>query len=388
MNILFLSISYSVKSKNLYNDLVECLIQHHHNVTVVSSKLEENEVPDSDRIKLVNVCAGNQFDKNLIKKGINMVLLEHKFKKAIRYNLSDERYDLILYATPPISLNGVVKYCKTKYNAKTFLMLKDIFPQNAVDLQMFKKDSIIYKYFKNKENKLYNISDYVGCMSNRNKEYVLANNNIDKNKVHIFYNSIKVSNIQKQTFNENHTVFVFGGNIGKPQNIKTLLLVIDNLKNYQNARFLIIGKGTEENLIKDFIYREKPNNLIYKNHLPREEYDKEVDNADVGLILLDPRFTIPNIPSKLLSYFNIKKPVLAITDRNTDLKDMIQENDCGWWCSADNIKEITNMIIKICEHKDDQKKKGLNGYKYLYEEFNIEKNVREIELFMKGENND
>lgn len=388
MNILFLSISYSVKSKNLYNDLVECLIQHHHKVTVVSSKLEENEVSDSDRIKLVNVRAGNQFDKNLIKKGINMILLEHKFKKTIRYNLSDEKYDLILYATPPISLNGVVEYCKAKYNAKAFLMLKDIFPQNAVDLQMFKKNSIIYKYFKNKENKLYKISDYIGCMSNRNKEYVLANNNVDEKKVHIFYNSIKVSNIQKQTFNENHTIFVFGGNIGKPQNIKTLLLVIDKLKNYRNAKFLIIGKGTEENLIEDFIYREKPNNLIYKKYLPREEYDKEVDNADVGLILLDPRFTIPNIPSKLLSYFNIKKPVLAITDRNTDLKEMIQENDCGWWCSADEVEDITNTIIKICEQKNEQKRKGLNGYNYLIDKFDVINNVRQIEKFIKGEENE
>lgn len=384
MKILFLSISYSMNNKNLYNDLVDHLIVHKHEVTVVSSNLDDCASKQA-RLTLINVNTGNQFDKNLLKKGINMILLERKFIKTIQQKLSCKDFDLILYATPPISLNGVVEYCKNTYKAKSFLMLKDIFPQNAVDLQMFKKNSLIYKYFRNREQKLYQISDYIGCMSMRNKEYVLSHNNIEENKVHIFYNSIKVSNNCNQNLNEKYTTFVFGGNIGKPQNINTLLLVIDKLKHYKNAKFLIIGKGTDEQLIENFISTKKPQNLIYKKYLPREEYDKEVNNADVGLILLDPRFTIPNIPSKLLSYLNLKKPVLAITDTHTDLKDMILENDCGWWCNAEKVIDITNAIIKICEHKNEQKEKGLNGYNYLNKEFDVEKNVLEIELFMKGE---
>ncbi len=134
------------------------------------------------------------------------------------------RYDLILYATPPITLYSAIKYCKKQYNAKTFLMLKDIFPQNAVDLELFSKYSLIYLYFRIKEKKYYQISDNIGCMSKGNIEYILENNHkINKKKLCIFYNSIRTNNNKSTIFNKNKTIFIFGGNIGKPQNIMFLL---------------------------------------------------------------------------------------------------------------------------------------------------------------------
>jgi aspartate 1-decarboxylase len=54
-------------------------------------------------------------------------------------------------------------------------MLKDIFPQNAVDLGMIKTTgikSLLYKYFRRKEKGLYFISDRIGCMSQANVDYV------------------------------------------------------------------------------------------------------------------------------------------------------------------------------------------------------------------------
>lgn len=58
-------------------------------------------------------------------------------------------------------------------------MLKDIFPQNAVDLGMLSKSGarkLIYNLFRKKEEKLYIISDYIGCMSNANVDYIVKNN--------------------------------------------------------------------------------------------------------------------------------------------------------------------------------------------------------------------
>ena len=86
---------------------------------------------------------------------------------------------MILYSTPPITFCGVVEYFQKRDNAKTYLMLKDIFPQNAVDLGMMKTTGakgLIYKYFRKQEKKLYAISDRIGCMSQANVEYVLKDN--------------------------------------------------------------------------------------------------------------------------------------------------------------------------------------------------------------------
>lgn len=164
MKILYISISYSIEGNGLYQNLVDSLIKQNHKITIVCSKYDIKDTKYEnikEGLKLLTVKTGDPFEKNLIKKGLNQILIANYFKKAIRKYLKHEEFDLILYATPPVTLANVVKYCKEKYQAKTFLMLKDIFPQNAVDLKMIKKGSIVYKYFRKQEKKYYQYSDFI-----------------------------------------------------------------------------------------------------------------------------------------------------------------------------------------------------------------------------------
>lgn len=385
MRILYLSISFNKTGEGLYNNLVNSLLNREHRITIVKPNVEKDFIENvSKNYKILNVKTGNPFESNLIKKGINQLSLQRYFKRVIKEYLNKEEFDLILYATPPITLYSVIKFCKEKYNAKTFLMLKDIFPQNAVDLNMFSKQSLIYKYFRQQEKKYYNISDFIGCMSQGNIDYLLKNNpTIDKEKLHIFYNSIKVEKDLNTEFNKDKTVFVFGGNLGKPQNISFLLEVIKKLATYPKAYFKIIGKGSEQKVISKFKEENTLSNFEYLEYLPSNEYEEIQKKADVGLISLDPRFTIPNIPSKFQSYLRQKKPVLAMTDINTDIKDMILDHDCGWWIEANDVEKVAQLIKVICENKEEQIRKGKNGFSYFMNEFDVEKNVDIIEKFME-----
>ena len=82
----------------------------------------------------------------------------------------------------------------------------------------------------------------------------------------------------------------------------------------------------------------------------REEYDNLVQICDVGLIFLNARFTIPNFPSRLLSYTEIGKPVLAATDENTDIGKIIEE-------------EMGSMGKKMTELGDELNEKFGSGKK-------------------------
>ena len=390
MRILYLSISYDENRDDIYTNLVDTMINRNHNVTIVRSKpdIKKSELRViSDNLKILSIKTGNPFSKNIFLKGCNQLTLNHFFKKEIKKYLKYNSYELILYATPPITLYKTIKYCKNIFNAKTFLMLKDIFPQNAIDLEMFTKKSIIYKYFRYIEKKYYQISDIIGCMSEKNREYIIENNNyLNKDKIIIFPNSVTIKEYGYTNFNKEHTVFLFGGNFGKPQNFKFLLKVFKNLKNYKLAKFLLIGSGTEENYIKNYIKNNKLDNVELIHFLPPQEYDKMVQNSDVGIISLDYRFTIPNIPSKFQTYLQLEKPVLAITDVCTDVKDMILENNCGWWCASNDMDETIKMIKHICEHKNEQLIKGKNGKKYLINSFDVVDNVILIESIMVKRN--
>ena len=106
------------------------------------------------------------------------------------------KFDLILYSTPPITFTKVIALAKKENpGAKTYLMLKGIFPQNAIDLGMLSISGLkglLYKSFRKKEKRLYELSDFIGCMSPANVKYVLKYNpEVDVSKVEICPNSFE-----------------------------------------------------------------------------------------------------------------------------------------------------------------------------------------------------
>jgi hypothetical protein len=190
MNILYVSqTALNLDDINIYSDLINGLKNQGHTITAVfaDSNCKKTNLKEEDGCKIIRVKVGNQFGVNVVRKAIIILSLESKLKNAIKKFISKESFDLILYATPPITLANTIRYCKKKFNCKSYLMLKDIFPQNAVDLKMLSKTgwkSILYKYFRKKEIQLYNLSDRIGCMSKGNEEYLLRENPyLNKNKV-------------------------------------------------------------------------------------------------------------------------------------------------------------------------------------------------------------
>lgn len=199
MNILFLTISRinGLEERGIYTDLMREFIRNGHAMYIVSPYERRFHQPtgvmENGGARILKVKTLNIQKTNIVEKGIGTLLLESQYLHAINKYWRDVKFDLILYSTPPITFNKVIRTLKKRWNAKTYLMLKDIFPQNAVDLGMFSKKSFLYRMFRSKEEKLYELSDFIGCMSPANCEYVLKHNPaIDAAKVEICPNSVKL----------------------------------------------------------------------------------------------------------------------------------------------------------------------------------------------------
>ncbi|UTH15984.1 glycosyltransferase family 4 protein [Macrococcus epidermidis] len=390
MNILFLTLLdlKNLNESGIYHDLVNELKSRGHNVTVVTAaerkKIGKTNLYTSNNIEVLSVKIGNITKTNTLIKGINTLLIEKYFASAIKNYLKNHDFDLIVYTTPPITFYNLIKRLKNKYNCKTYLLLKDIFPQNAVDLNLFKKSGLIYKYFRSKEKSLYKISDYIGCMSQENINYIEKNNNITA-KTHIFRNALyekkfnknlalKNEIFSKYSLDMNKKLFIYGGNIGVPQGINFIKEVMSNFDKVNNSQLLIVGNGTH---YKDILLHSKT--LSHKcvkvlNIMPKEEYDVLVSCADVGLIFLDNRFTIPNYPSRLTSLLNAGLPILASTDENTDLSYDIIEWKCGLWNKSNDINGFIKNANRIVEPNTYAILSG-NSKKCYREFFKIEDNV-------------
>ena len=312
-------------------------------------------------------------------------MLEFQFLKAIKKHYTNVNFDLVVFATPPITFTNVVQYLKQKRGSKAYLILKDIFPQNAVDLGIIKKNGLFYKLFRKKEKKLYKTADYIGCMSPANVAYIIKHNpqlnpqiiEVNPNSIEPISNyiseQVRIAIRVKYSIPQTALLFIYGGNLGKPQGIDFLLEVIDSNKNKKDVYFLIFGSGTEYNKIQKFLNVVKPDNAKLYKSLPKNEYDNIVQASDVGLILLDKRFTIPNYPSRLLTYMEYKKPVLVATDSATDIGNIAEENGYGFKCLHGDISSFNKHIKTFVENREIIKTMGQKGYNYLMNNYTVKK---------------
>lgn len=396
MNILFLSIGRlnSLKDSGLYTDLLRQFYKNGHQVYSVSPIEKRNKetthIIQEEEGDILRVQTGNITKCNFIEKGISTLQIEKQFIKAIKKYYNNVKFDLILYSTPPITFAKVIEYVKKRDHARTYLLLKDIFPQNAVDLGLFGKHSPIYYFFRNKEKKLYRLSDTIGCMSQANVDYILKHNpEVDKNKVEICPNSIEPIDIcidqqeksrirDKYGIPKDKTVFVYGGNFGKPQGIDHIIKCLQECSDISDAFFLLVGSGTEFFKLERYVKNEKPENVKLLNQLPKEDYEILVNSCDVGLIFLDYRFTIPNFPSRLLSYMQASMPVLACTDKNTDIGKVIENGKFGYWCESKEPIDFKRKVEVLLKEKNLFSQMGCVAYQYLKNNYSVEKSYQVV----------
>jgi glycosyltransferase involved in cell wall biosynthesis len=396
MNILFLTLGYYPEpdKRTIYCDLAEEFAKNGHKVYVTCAAPRRGghtvSPGTTGGVTVLKINTGGIVKTNIIKKGILTVLLPRRIKKAVKY-LYSVKFDLVLCSTPPVTFAKVIKYIKARDSAATYLMVKDIFPQNAVDLGLLSKTGFkrpIYLYFRRKERELYRLSDYIGCMSQANADYILKHNHYLKPScVEVCPNSIKIMHPRKPwdararaalNLPEDTVIFIFGGNLSKPQGIVFLIQALRLNINKPDRFFVICGTGTEYKSLQDFIKSERPRNIMLINGLPKQQYNELLSVCDIGLICLDHRFTVPNFPSRILSYMEFGLPVIAFTDKNTDIRDVLQAGGFGWWRESNDAGACTSLLDEICNNRDEIAKRGVKAAEYLEKHYDSETTYRAI----------
>lgn len=383
MNIIFLTLLdiSDINERGIYHDLLRKFRDEGHNVYVIypaeRRKQSATQLQMQDKVNLLKVWTLNIQKTNVVEKGLGTLLLEYQFLEAFKKYFSSIKFDLVLYSTPPITLTSIINFIKKKDGALSYLLLKDIFPQNAVDLGMIKRGGLLHKFFIKKEKQLYKVSDFIGCMSPANVNYVVKHNpEVDPLKVEVNPNSIaplavdvsitdKITLRNKYHLPHDSVIFIYGGNLGKPQGIDFLIEVLESNLNRKDAFFIIVGGGTEYSTIAKWYKEKQPTNMLISSTLPKKEYDGLAKAADVGLIFLDKRFTIPNFPSRLLSYLEYKMPVIAATDSNTDIGKVIEEAECGFFSISGDLATCNRHINQFVENRFLLSVMGINSFSLL-----------------------
>ncbi|MBQ3133422.1 MAG: glycosyltransferase family 4 protein [Clostridia bacterium] len=395
MNVLFLTMNpfTDIEMHNIYADLMKVFIQNGHKPYIVTPREKKSgegtALSDRGDHAILTVQIGNTSGVSFVEKGISTVTLDSRFYRAIKTHLADVSFDLILYSTPPITLCGTIAKLKREWGCRTYLMLKDIFPQNAVDLGLFPQGSVIDRYFRQKEKRLYRLSDRIGCMSPANVSYLLKHQPaLDPKNVTVCANAItpkfsdRLSDEERQAVRQKYnipldkTVFMYGGNLGKPQDIPFVIRCLQENADKPDRFFVICGTGSEFPLLDEYVREKQPDNVLLLNGLPQSDYVDLVRALDVGLIFLDHRFTIPNFPSRVLSYMECSLPVLVCTDPCTDLGPIAEAGGFGWYCESDDPAKFTACVDAAVTA--DRQAMGARAREFLETEYSVSRVYEQI----------
>ena len=392
--ILFVTLARidDINVSGIYTDLISKFVSEGYNATIICPIERRfglnSRIIISNGVKIIQVKSLNIQKTNVLEKIVSTFLLEFLLIRSFLKNCKNESYDIGLFTTPPIFITNFIKVLNNKRLKIKYLLLKDIFPQNALDLNIVNKFSPFYLYSRFIEKKLYNKFDFIGCMSKANMNYIIKHNTINKSKVEVNPNSVDVSKYPKKKNNKKKTKelkLVYGGNLGLPQNPILITKFISKIENLDNICFKIIGSGTEFKYIESYIIKNNISKTKILRSLTKASYFEELDNSDVGLIFLNEKFTIPNYPSRLLDYLYFDLAIISNTDSFTDIDEIIVKENLGK--SFYGMRDLDKMISEIIKLRNITYLKSFNNNSQstLLDFFNIETTFNLIDNKFKND---
>lgn len=365
----------------LYQSLADEFVRNGHAVTFLSPYDGESHWGQVKNHRVLFFSSYKMRGTNLIRKAFSNIMFPFLSMRAVKSFINPLDFDLLLMSTPPIAYYKAVHYLKKmNKNLKFYLILRDIHPEGAKFVGLG-KIPLLYKYFQYQAKLLYCDADIIGCMSPFNVKLIQENYmHLSLEKVQLLPNwgerkdYVEPNPIIKEKYGlTGKFIVIYGGAMGIMQNLTIILDLAEIKSSYKDVVFLLIGNGTEFLKLKNKIKEKNLLNVLLWNKLPQDEYEQILMNSNLGIISLHPKSFFANIPSKTISYFQNKIPILASIDALGDYKTYIVENSkAGLWSLADDLDSLSENFDRLYFNSDLCKQMGEAGHNHFLKYFTVD----------------
>lgn len=387
MNLLYITAVWSgSKESNMHLDFVRQAAKDKINVTVLALCEKRTGIKTSfekcENFEILHVSCGNIQKTGKYKKVISSVFANvHMLFAAMRY-LRGRSFDVCVWSLSTTLIYPGVNLLKHMFGAKEYLLLKEYWPQDPVDLGAMREGGFVYNVLKFVEKRMMAAADYIGASSQAGIKYVTDRypENADKCEVCPHCEEpLEVDNSQKDEILASYgiptdkTVFIYGGNFGLSQGIDDMISCIQKASQLEDVCFVLLGSGTEYQKVFDS-FNDNPN-VILLNSMAHSEFIRLASCCSAGMIFLFKDYNVPNIPGKFNTYLNAGIPVVACVDKTTDLGDIITEAGCGIKVSSGDTDAFCNAVKAVC-NEETRREMSVRAKNLLLDNFTPEKCVR------------
>lgn len=391
MRILLLVVYYlpsPIASARLIDDLAREFHGMGHEVLVAAPDdtiLRDCEISEESGIKVLRVRAGEiKSASRWLRAWREARLSSVMYRKGKSFFL-EHPCDLIVYYSPTIFFGELVSRLKRIYRCPSYLVLRDIFPQWAVDAGVLRRRSLAYRFFKFKEKQNCNAATVIGVQSPANLKY-FSDRGLDRRyRLEVLYNWAaetgarpSVGAWRARLGLADKVVFFYGGNIGVAQDMDNILRLAKRLRDEPRAHFLLVGDGTEVSRLRVLIAKQRLDNVTLHPPVGQEDFLNMLNEFDVGLLSLDKGFKTQNFPGKMLSYMNLIKPILASLNPGNDLSDLLERHEAGLTCMNGDDDRFEVQARRLLADGELRARLGRNARTLLQNRFSVKSAANQI----------
>lgn len=292
---------------------------------------------------------------------------------SIRALFIKKNFDLILvYQLSPITMAFPALLLKKITRKPLLLYCHDLWPESIVAAGI-KPESTIYKNLLSLSRYIYKKADKIAISSKLFNKYFNEIIGLDKNIIYLpVYAENLFENIDSGSKDGEIVNLVFAGNIGEMQNVETIIKAANELKDFKNIKWHIIGEGSNRVHCEKMALELRLSNVKFYGQRPLAEMPNYYSMADAFLVTLKANKEISyTLPNKVQSYMIAGKPVIGAINGETRI--VIDEAECGYCCEAEDYTALAKLIKEFALNKQEHNVLGSNARKYYKE--NFDKNI-------------
>ncbi len=341
-------------------DLAQEFVRQGHDVTVMVP-LSELDTPWAiemlDGVQVLRLAALRTKDTGYVRRTISEMLLSFAMLRGIRKSpFRSVQWDAVVWYSPSIFLGPLVAVLKRSARCRSYLVLRDIFPEWAVDMGLLRRGAV-YRFFKVVERLQYSVADTIGVQSPSNLGYLAEWARRPGRGLEVLQNwlapapNVGASVSVAATPLAGRTIFVYAGNMGIAQGMDIVLDLAERLKNRRDIGFLFVGRGTEVPRLKARARERALDNVSFHDEVEPREIPGLLAQCHIGLVALDPRHKTHNVPGKFLAYMQAGLPVLARINAGNDLADLINMEGVGRVYVGESLDALQTLAQELCDDK-------------------------------------
>jgi glycosyltransferase involved in cell wall biosynthesis len=368
-------------------DLSREFVRQGHAVSVLLPETNQHEnwrLEEIGGLQVLRLKAPKSKDIGYVRRTLAELAMPFFMLKNMRKSsLALDQWDGVVWYSPSIFHGPLVSALKKSSSCKSYLIIRDIFPEWAVDMGLMGR-GLPYRFFSAIARYQYGVADTIGIQTSGNSIYFRSWSQYPNRKLEILQNwlgrsaNVPCSLKVHETHLIGRKVIVYAGNMGVAQGLDVFIDLATKVKNRHDVGFLFVGRGSEAARLRTKAQVLKLENLVFFDEIDPDEIPELYAQCKAGIVALDPRHKSHNIPGKFLTYMQNGLPVLANVNSGNDLSLMIRKEQVGYVCESNRIEELQDSLEKLLLQIETDSQIS-NRCKHLFDrEFAVETKVKQI----------